>query len=199
MTRVTTDVDVINDLFTSGVVAAFGDLFMLVGIMATLLWMDWRLALIGFSVLPLIFFLAQWFRRNVRESYRKVRLRIARINAFLNEHINGMATVQLFRREDVNYGRFEFINREHRDANVEQIFFYAVFLPAVEFVAAIATALILVWRRVRHTRHADPWVPGRVHPLRGPLLPAHQRHVGEVQHASGCDGVVGEDFSAPRH
>ena len=143
MTRVTTDVDVINDLFTSGVVAAFGDLFMLVGIMVMLLWMDWRLALIGFSVLPLIFVLAQWFRRNVRESYRKVRLRIARINAFLNEHINGMATVQLFRREDVNYGRFELINREHRDANVEQIFFYAVFLPAVEFVAAIATALIL--------------------------------------------------------
>jgi ATP-binding cassette subfamily B multidrug efflux pump len=143
MTRVTTDVDVINDLFTSGVVAAFGDLFMLVGIFVTLLWMDWRLALIAFSVLPLILVLAQWFRRNVRESYRKVRLRIARINAFLNEHINGMATVQLFRREEVNYGRFEFINREHRDANVEQILFYAVFLPAVEFVAAIATALIL--------------------------------------------------------
>ena len=143
MTRVTTDVDVINDLFTSGVVAAFGDLFMLVGIMITLLWMDWRLALIAFSVLPLILVLAQWFRRNVRESYRKVRLRIARINAFLNEHINGMATVQLFRREEVNYGRFEFINREHRDANVEQIFYYAVFLPAVEFVAAIATGLIL--------------------------------------------------------
>jgi ATP-binding cassette subfamily B protein len=143
MTRVTTDVDVINDLFTSGVVAAFGDLFMLVGIMVTLLWMDWRLALIAFSVLPLILVLAQWFRRNVRESYRKVRLRIARINAFLNEHINGMATVQLFRREEVNYGRFELINREHRDANVEQVFFYAVFLPAVEFVAAIATGLIL--------------------------------------------------------
>ena len=143
MTRVTTDVDVINDLFTSGVVAAFGDLFMLVGIMVTLLWMDWRLALIAFSVLPSIFVLAQWFRHNVRESYRKVRLRIARINAFLNEHINGMATVQLFRREQVNYGRFELINREHRDANVEQIFYYAVFLPAVEFVASIATALIL--------------------------------------------------------
>ena len=143
MTRVTTDVDVINDLFTSGAVAAFGDLFMLVGIMVTLLWMDWRLATIAFSVLPLILVLAQWFRRNVRESYRKVRLRIARINAFLNEHINGMATVQLFRREQINYGRFALINREHRDANVEQIFFYAVFLPAVEFVAAIATALIL--------------------------------------------------------
>ena len=143
MTRVTTDVDVINDLFTSGVVAAFGDLFMLVGIMITLLWMDWRLALITFSVLPLIFVLAQWFRSNVRESYRKVRLRIARINAFLNEHINGMATVQLFRRERVNFERFDAINADHRDANIEQIFYYAVFLPAVEFVAAIATALIL--------------------------------------------------------
>ena len=143
MTRVTTDVDVINDLFASGVVAAFGDLFMLAGIMAMLLWMDWRLALITFSVLPLILVLAQWFRHNVRESYRKVRARIARINAFLNEHINGMATVQLFRREQVNFARFDAINAEHRDANVEQIFYYAVFLPAVEFVAAIATALIL--------------------------------------------------------
>ena len=143
MTRVTTDVDVINDLFTSGVVAAFGDLFMLAGIMITLLWMDWRLALITFSVLPLILALAQWFRRNVRESYRKVRLRIARINAFLNEHINGMATVQLFRREELNYRRFDGINADHRDANVEQIFFYAVFLPGVEFVATVATALIL--------------------------------------------------------
>lgn len=143
MTRVTTDVDVINDLFTSGVVAASGDLFMLVGIMVTLLWMDWRLALITFSVLPLILVLAQWFRVNVRESYRRVRAWIARINAFLNEHINGMATVQLFRREQLNFARFDDINRKHRDANIEQIFFYAVFLPAVEFVAAIASALIL--------------------------------------------------------
>jgi ATP-binding cassette subfamily B multidrug efflux pump len=130
-------------LFTSGVVAAFGDLFMLTGIMITLIWMDWRLALITFSVLPLILVLAQWFRNNVRESYRNVRAWIARINAFLNEHINGMSTVQLFRREAFNFARFDDINRKHRDANIEQIFFYAVFLPAVEFVAAIASALIL--------------------------------------------------------
>ncbi len=143
MTRVTTDVDVINDLFTSGVVAAFGDLFTLVGIMATLLWMNWRLALITFSVLPMIVGIAQWFRYNVRESYRNVRTWIARINAFLNEHINGMATVQLFRREAVNFGRFDEINARHRDANVEQIFYYAVFYPAIEFVAAVASALIL--------------------------------------------------------
>ncbi len=144
MTRVTTDVDVINELFTSGVVAAFGDMFMLVGIMAVLLRMDWRLALITFSVLPLIVGVAQWFRHNVRESYRKVRTWIARINAFLNEHINGMATVQLFRREAFNFARFDEINAAHRDANIQQIFYYAVFYPAIEFVAAIASALI-VW------------------------------------------------------
>jgi ATP-binding cassette subfamily B multidrug efflux pump len=143
MTRVTTDVDVINDLFRSGVVAAFGDVFMLVGIMAVLLRMDWRLALITFSVLPLIFAVAQWFRRNVRESYRRVRTWIARINAYLNEHINGMATVQLFRREAHDFARFEEINAQHRDANVEQVFYYAVFYPAIEFVAAIASALII--------------------------------------------------------
>jgi ATP-binding cassette subfamily B multidrug efflux pump len=143
MTRVTTDVDVINDLFTSGVVAAFGDMFMLVGIMGVLLAMDWRLALITFSVLPLIVAIAQWFRHNVRESYRNVRTWIARINAFLNEHINGMATVQLFRRESYNFGRFDQINSKHRDANVDQIFYYAVFYPAIEFVAAIASALII--------------------------------------------------------
>ena len=143
MTRVTTDVDVINDLFRSGVVAAFGDIFMLTGIMVVLLRMDWRLALITFSVLPLIVVVAQWFRKNVRESYRRVRAWVARINAFLNEHINGMATVQLFRREAYNYGRFNEINASHRDANVEQIFYYAVFYPAIELVAAVASALII--------------------------------------------------------
>jgi ATP-binding cassette subfamily B protein len=143
MTRVTTDVDVINDLFTSGVVAAFGDMFMLLGIMLVMLKMEWRLALITFSVLPLIVAVAQWFRRNVRESYRKVRAWIARINAFLNEHINGMPTVQLFRREAFNFARFDEINARHRDANVDQIFYYAVFYPAIEFVSAIASALII--------------------------------------------------------
>ncbi len=99
MTRVTSDVDVLNDLFTSGVVTIFGDVFTLVGIMAMMLWMDWRLALVSFAVLPLIALVTQWFRRNVRESYRVVRGWIARINAFLQENITGMSTVQLFRRE----------------------------------------------------------------------------------------------------
>jgi ATP-binding cassette, subfamily B, multidrug efflux pump len=143
MTRVTSDVDVINDLFTSGVVTVFGDVFTLVGIMAMMLWMNWRLALVAFAVLPLIVFIAQWFRRNVRDSYRVVRGWIARINAFLQENITGMSTVQLFRREALNFARFDEIDRKHRDANVESIFYYAVFYPAIEVVSTLATALII--------------------------------------------------------
>jgi ATP-binding cassette subfamily B multidrug efflux pump len=143
MTRVTSDVDVLNDLFTSGVVTIFGDVFTLAGIMGVMLWMNWRLALVAFSVLPLIFFVTQWFRRNVRDSYRTVRGLIARINAFLQENITGMSTVQLFRRERMNFARFDTIDREHRDANIDSIFYYAVFYPAIEIVSTLATSLII--------------------------------------------------------
>jgi ATP-binding cassette, subfamily B, multidrug efflux pump len=144
MTRVTTDVDVLNDLFTAGVVSIFGDVFTLLGIMIVLVVMDWRLALIAFSVLPLIVLVTQWFRGHVRDSYRTVRTWIARINAFLQEHITGMSTVQLFRREPRSFARFDEINRAHRDANVESIFYYAVFYPAIEIIGALASAL-LIW------------------------------------------------------
>src|SRR5688572_14782549 len=143
MTRVTTDVDVLNDLFTAGVVSIFGDVFTLIGIMIVLVLMDWRLAIVALSVLPLIFLVTQWFRRNVRDSYRTVRLWIARINAFLQEHITGMSTVQLFRREGRTYARFDEINRTHRNANVDSIFYYAVFYPAIEVIGALASALII--------------------------------------------------------
>jgi len=143
MTRVTTDVDVLNDLFTAGVVSIFGDVFMLAGIMIVLVVMDWRLALVAFSVLPLIAVVTQWFRRNARESYRVVRTLIARINAFLQEHITGMSTVQLFRQERRILGQFNDINRRHRDANVDSIFYYAVFYPAIEIIGALAAALII--------------------------------------------------------
>jgi len=144
MTRVTSDVDALNDLFSAGVVALFGDAFMLAGIIGVVLYMDWRLALVTFSVLPLIVWVTQWFRRHVRESYRRVRGWVARINAFLQENLTGMATVQLFRREGLNFERFEAINRGHRDANVEAIFYYAVFYPAIEVVSSLAAALIIV-------------------------------------------------------
>ena len=143
MTRVTTDVDVLNELFTSGVVSIFGDLFTLFGIMAVLVWMDWRLALVAFSVLPLIALITQWFRRNVRDSYRTVRTWISRINAYLQERITGMTTVQLFRREARDFAAFDEIDRAHRDANVQSIFYYAVFYPAVELVSALAASLII--------------------------------------------------------
>jgi ATP-binding cassette subfamily B multidrug efflux pump len=143
MTRVTTDVDVLNDMFTSGVVSIFGDIFTLAGIMIVLVSMDWRLALVTFAVLPLIVLVTQWFRRNVRESYRTVRAWVARINAFLQEHITGMPTVQLFRRERRSFERFDEINRKHRDANIDSILFYAVFYPAIEVIGAVASALII--------------------------------------------------------
>jgi ATP-binding cassette subfamily B protein len=143
MTRVTSDVDALNDLFTAGVVTIFGDVFTLVGIMGVMLWMNWRLALVTFCVLPLIVLIAQWFRRNVRESYRVVRGLIARINGFLQENITGMSTVQLFGREALNFSRFDEIDLKHRDANIESIFFYAVFYPAIEAVGALASALII--------------------------------------------------------
>ena len=143
MTRVTSDVDVLNDLFTSGVVTVFSDVLPLVGIMALMIWMNWRLALVAFCVLPLIILVAQWFRRNVRDTYRVVRGWIARINAFLQENITGMTTVQLFRREALNFERFDEIDRKHRDANIDSIFYYAVFYPAIEAISALAAALII--------------------------------------------------------
>ena len=144
MTRVTTDVDALNDLFASGVVSAFRDILMLGGIAIVLVVMDWRLAIVALSVLPLIALVTQWFRRNARQSYRQVRGWIARINAFLQENITGMATVQLFRREARHFDRFDAMNRGHRDANIASIFYYAVFYPAIEVLGALAIAAI-VW------------------------------------------------------
>ena len=143
MTRVTTDVDALNDLFTSGVITVFGDVLVLVGIMVAMLWMNWKLALVAFSVLPLIAWTALWFRKNVRETYRRVRGLVARLNAFLQEHLTGMGTVQLFAQEARAFRRFDAINREHRQANVESIFYYAVFYPVIEALAALSTGLII--------------------------------------------------------
>ena len=143
MTRVTSDVDVINDLFTAGVVTIFSDVFTLVGIMGILVWMNWQLALVSFVVLPLIALVTQWFRKHVRDSYRIVRGLIARINAFLQENITGMSTVQLFRRERLNFARFDDIDRKHRDANIDSIFYYAVFYPAIEAIGALSLAIII--------------------------------------------------------
>lgn len=145
MTRVTSDVDAVNELFTSGVVTVFGDLFTLCGIMGVMLVMNWRLALTTFAVIPLFFLVTNWFRRGARESFRETRKWVAQINAFLQENLTGMAVVQLFRREERNLRAFADINRKHADANVRAIFYYSVFYPAIDLLAAVAIALILLY------------------------------------------------------
>ncbi len=143
MTRVTTDIDALNELFASGVVAVIGDVLMLAGIMAVMIAIDWRLAVVAFSVLPFVAWAAHWFRTNVRESYRQVRGLVARLNAFLQEHLTGIATVQAFNQEARTAARFERINREHRDVNIRSIVYYAAFYPIVELLAATSGALII--------------------------------------------------------
>jgi ATP-binding cassette subfamily B protein len=144
MTRVTTDVDALNDMFTAGFVAIFGDIFVLVGIIGVLFWMNWRLALVLFSITPFIVLVSIWFRGGARRTYRSVRARIAAINAFLQERISGMSTVQLFNREAKEAEKFDLLNARHRDANIESIFYYAVFYPVIELIQSVGIALI-VW------------------------------------------------------
>jgi len=144
LTRLTADVDALNELFTAGVVAFVQDVFLLVGIVGLMVYLNWRLALVAFVVLPLLVLVTAWFRANARRAYREVRARIARINAFLQEQITGMATVQLFNEEQRSFERFDRLNADHRQANLETIFYYAVFFPAVELVSAIGIAL-LIW------------------------------------------------------
>jgi ATP-binding cassette subfamily B protein len=143
VTRVTTDVDALNELFTSGVVTIFGDVFMLLGIMVVLIYLDVRLALVTFTVLPALFAVTLIFKRRVREVYRKVRTRVAALNAFIQENIIGMQVVQLFRQEPRKLDQYRGLNQEHRDANLESVFQYAIFYPAIEFLGAVAVALII--------------------------------------------------------
>ncbi len=143
VTRVTTDVDVLNDLFSSGVVAIFGDFFTLLSIIVVMLKVNWKLALLTFSVLPVIIIVTGMFRRAVRDSYRRIRTAIARINAYLQEHLTGMAVLQLFNREDRSFDEFEAANLAHMEAYKDSILAYGLFYPAVELVGAIAIGIIL--------------------------------------------------------
>jgi len=143
VTRVTTDVDVLNDLFASGVVAIFGDFFTLLSIMAVMLYVNWKLALLTFAVLPIIGLITASFRRAVRESFRRIRTAIARINAYLHEHLTGMTVLQLFNHEDRSFDEFETANRAHMEAYKDSILAYGLFYPAVELVGVMAIAIIL--------------------------------------------------------
>jgi ATP-binding cassette subfamily B multidrug efflux pump len=143
VTRVTTDVDALNEMFTSGVVSIFEDFFVLAGILGIMLCMNWKLALITFAVLPLIVFATKIFRDKVRDSYRRIRIAIARINSYLQEHVSGMVVLQLFNRERKAYQQFSEINRSHMDAYKDAILAYALYYPAVDFFSAIAIASVI--------------------------------------------------------
>src|SRR5213082_582890 len=143
VTRVTTDVDALNEMFTAGVVSIFEDVFVLAGIIAIMLRMSWWLALITFSVLPLIFVATLIFRKYVRDSYRRIRVAIARINSYLQEHVSGMVVLQLFNRERKAYHRFSEINRSHMDSYKDAILAYALYYSAVDFFSAIAIACVI--------------------------------------------------------
>ncbi|HZD32690.1 MAG TPA: ABC transporter ATP-binding protein [Candidatus Angelobacter sp.] len=144
VTRVTSDVDALNEMFTAGVVSIFEDIFVLIGIVAIMLNMSWRLALITFAVLPIIAYATSLFRKAVRESYRRIRIAIARINAYLQEHVSGIVVLQLFNREKRSYEQFEKINRTHMDAFKDAILAHAIYYPVVEVLSATAIACV-VW------------------------------------------------------
>ncbi len=143
VTRVTTDVDALNEMFTSGVVSIFEDLFVLFGILGVMLCMNWKLALITFAVLPFIVVATKIFRDRVRDSYRRIRVAIARINSYLSEHISGMVVLQLFNRERKAYKQFSEINRSHMDAYKDAIMAYSVYYPVVEILSAVAIACVI--------------------------------------------------------
>ena len=143
MTRITSDVETLNELFSSGVVTVFGDVFTLVFIVGAMLAMDWKLALVAFSVLPFVAWAVFLFRSRIRDAYRDIRVRLARINAFLHERITGIRVVQLFNREGPDARRHEHINRDYLEAHLRSIRYYALFFPVIEVFTAIALALII--------------------------------------------------------
>jgi ATP-binding cassette subfamily B protein len=143
VTRVTTDVDALNEMFTSGVVSIVEDIFVLAAILAIMLTKNWRLALIAFAVMPLIIFVTQVFRKAVRDSYRRIRVAIARINSFLQEHVSGIIVLQLFNRERKSYKEFEAVNAQHMEAFKDAIMAYALYYPVVEGLSSVAIACVL--------------------------------------------------------
>src|SRR5436190_2267488 len=144
VTRVTSDVEALNDLFTSGVVAGLGDLFTLVAIGGLMFGTDWRLTLWSFAVIPLIYLTSHVFQRAVRTAYRDIRTKLARINAFLHERLTGMRLVQLFGMQRAERQSFETLNRDHLDAHLKSITYYALYFPAIEILSSVALAVLIV-------------------------------------------------------
>ena len=144
ITRVTSDVESLNELFTAGVVAGLGDLFALLAMAVMMLVTDWRLALASFGAVPFVWLVSRVFQKKVRVAYREVRGKLARINAFAQERITGVRVVQLFSRERTEAQRFDALNREHLDANLTSITYYAAYFPAIEILTTVALASLIV-------------------------------------------------------
>ena len=142
VTRVTTDVEALNQLFSSGIVAIFGDIFLLLGIIIVLLKIHFKLALLTFSVLPVVFIITMIFRKHIREGFRDVRIRIAKINSYMQENISGMTIVQLFNREKKNFNKFDLLNNDHMEAHLRTILYFAIFYPIIELISAIICVCI---------------------------------------------------------
>jgi ATP-binding cassette, subfamily B, multidrug efflux pump len=149
VTRTTNDVETLNTMLSSGIVSVFGDIFLLIGIIVVMINLDWRLALVTFTVLPLLFYASLLFRIKVRRTYRDIRTRIAKINSYLQENITGMSVVQIFAREAQNFKHFKSLNHGYLDAYLKTIHYYALFFPAVELISTIALALILWYGGIR--------------------------------------------------
>jgi ATP-binding cassette subfamily B protein len=145
MTRVTSDVEALNQMFTQGIVTIFGDIFLLIGIIGALLYLDPLLALWVFIVIPVLFLVSIIFRLKVREAFRLIRKWVSRINTYVQENITNMSIVQIFNRTYKNYQVFSDINYEHTKAHVQTVFYFALFYPVIEFVGAFAIALV-IWR-----------------------------------------------------
>ncbi|OGF99128.1 MAG: antibiotic ABC transporter ATP-binding protein [Candidatus Glassbacteria bacterium GWA2_58_10] len=143
VTRATSDVEVLNELFSTGLVTVIGDLAMIVGIMGAMLWLDWKLALLTFSILPVLLAVTFYFRKKLREAFRLVRLRIARINAFLQETLSGMSVIQLFNRQQRAREQFDALNLDHMDAHLKTVRNYAIFYPVMELIGTVSLAIIL--------------------------------------------------------
>lgn len=144
MTRLTGDVDALNELFTSGVIDVLGDLVIIFAIVGIMFWLDWKLALVSLITIPLLFTATNWFRKHARVGFDRVRTRNAKLNAFLQEYISGAQTVQLFNAEAKAKGRFREINDDYRNANIETIYYYAIFYPLVDFIGSVGIALVIV-------------------------------------------------------
>jgi ATP-binding cassette, subfamily B, multidrug efflux pump len=198
ITRVTSDVEALNELFTAGVVAGLGDLFALLAISVMMVVVDWRLALASFAVIPFVWLVSHLFRVRVRDAYREIRTRLARINAFLQERLAGMRVVQLFGRERAEAVRFDRLNRDHLDAHLASITIYALYFPAIEVLTSVALASLIVAAagRVDAGTLTVGTVAAFLQLVRRFFQPLQDL---SVQHAPAGDGELGAHLQAVGH